>query len=235
MDPKQQYRCTEIFLTSDASKSEVARLGRDCLELAKVESPLTDPEEPWIANEDGVQWKSMAILPLKAATHAHFYLEAMAFEPARFLVWGQLRFQVKCDDRKLKSLLGEIIRLCENLEVNKINDSIENRAVELTSELDKLFAVDLQDFSVEWALEMFCSPQQETRMKSLPSKVVVPTRKDIPSKHLRRFQKWSTFLYRNIPVFLCLFSLFAHIPTYYILWRKWHKLASDIVLKRRIA
>jgi len=217
MDPEQErYERTKNFLTSNASKSKVARLGRECLELAKG-SPLTDPENPWLTNEDGVRWKFMATLPLNAASHAHFYLEAMGFdsETTRFLQWGQLRFQMKCDGHTLKSVLEEIIGLIENhLEVCQIDDSIENRAAELTSELDKLFAVDLQDFSVSWALEMFHSPGEETRMKSVPS--VLATRKEI----LQNLKQPTL----QISVFLCLFSLFAHIPIYYILWRKWSEL-----------
>ncbi|KAE9389038.1 hypothetical protein BT96DRAFT_1025198 [Gymnopus androsaceus JB14] len=221
MDEQERYECTERFLSFYAPKSEVARLGYGCLELAK-KSPFTDPQDPWLTNENGAQWKSMATLPLNAASHAHFYLEAMSFdsEPTRFLEWGQLRFQVKCDHHKVKSGLEEVIKLLENLEVGKINDSVEKRAVELTSELDNLFAVNLQDFSVQWALEMFHSPEEETLMKSVPSKTVVPTWEEIPSKHLLRFQKSSSFLYQNISVFLCLFSLFANIPIYYMLWRK---------------
>ncbi|KAE9402214.1 hypothetical protein BT96DRAFT_918399 [Gymnopus androsaceus JB14] len=160
----------------------------------------------------------MATLPLNAASHAHFYLEAMGFdsEPTRFLEWGQLRFQVKCDDhKKLKSVLEKVIKLIEDHpEVDKINDSVEKQAARLTAELEEQFSIELKDFSLEWALEMFGSPEEETRMKSVPS--VLATRKEI-LQNLKR----PTL---RISIFLCLFSLFAHIPIYYILWRKWSEL-----------
>ncbi|KAE9402198.1 hypothetical protein BT96DRAFT_1017767 [Gymnopus androsaceus JB14] len=177
MDPEQErYECTEIFLTSNASKSEVARLGHECLQLAK-EFPLTDPECPWLTNEDGVKWRSMAILPIYAANRAHFYLEAMTFDSGRRDFWS--------GDSCAFSVLEKVIKLIEDHpEVDKINDSVEKRAARLTAELDKQFSIELKDFSVEWALEMFGSTEDdETRMKS----VAISKREKITFKHLRGF------------------------------------------------
>ncbi|KAE9387518.1 hypothetical protein BT96DRAFT_482863 [Gymnopus androsaceus JB14] len=119
----------------------------------------------------------MVVLPLHAANHAQFYLEAMSSESTRFLEWGYILFQVTCDDHKLRSVLEEVIRLMENLKVDQINDSIENRAAKLTIELDKLFTVEIKYFWIDWALELFRS----STMRSVPFRDV-PFRLEVQSK-----------------------------------------------------